>query len=207
MKVGQRAPDFEAMAVLHGKDIARFRLADVLGGQHVVLFFYPKDFTFVCPTELHAFQKKLPEFERRGVALIACSTDTEYSHWAWLQMPREQGGIRGITYPIVADTNKTIAESYDVLAGEYVDGEDSVAVRGELVALRALFLIDRKGIVQHSTVNNLPIGRNVDEVLRLVDALQFFETNGEVCPANWHAGQPAFSPTRDGVNAYLANGH
>jgi peroxiredoxin (alkyl hydroperoxide reductase subunit C) len=204
--VGKKAPLFVAKAVQGDRIIEEFRLADVIGAAYVVLFFYPKDFTFVCPTELHAFQEKLPEFERRNVRPIACSTDSEFCHHAWLRTATNMGGIAGVTYPIVADHNKLIAEAYGVLAGECVEDEETGTfdVEGELVAQRGLFLIDRQGIVQHVTVNAMALGRNVDEVLRTVDALQFFEKNGEVCPANWHAGEAGLRPTEAGVAAYLS---
>lgn len=204
--VGKVAPRFSAQAVINGKDIVEdFSLEQYLGQKHVVFFFYPKDFTFVCPTELHAFQEKLAEFEARNVAVVACSTDTEQSHWGWLQMPKEKGGIHGITYPIVADTTKTISMNYGVLFGEYDFNEDDEMVStGPMIAFRGLFLIDKDGIVRHQIVNDLPLGRNVDEALRMVDALQYFEENGEVCPANWHKGSIAMKATHDGVADYLA---
>jgi peroxiredoxin (alkyl hydroperoxide reductase subunit C) len=204
--VGKVAPRFSAQAVINGKDIVDdFSLEQYLGQKHVVFFFYPKDFTFVCPTELHAFQEKLAEFEARNVAVVACSTDTEQSHWGWLQMPKEKGGIHGITYPIVADTTKTISMNYGVLFGEYDFNEDDEMIStGPMIAFRGLFLIDKDGIVRHQIVNDLPLGRNVDEALRMVDALQYFEENGEVCPANWHKGSIAMKATHDGVADYLA---
>ncbi len=204
--VGKKAPSFQAKAVVNGNTIVSdFNLDQFLGNKYVILFFYPKDFTFVCPTELHAFQDKLEEFEKRNVAVVACSTDTEQSHWGWLEMSKEKGGIKGITYPIVADTNKTISANYDVLAGEYdYNDEGELIATGELIAYRGLFLIDKNGIVQHQLVNNLPLGRNIDEALRMVDALQFNEENGEVCPANWNAGKDALKASHEGVAEYLA---
>lgn len=203
--VGKPAPLFEAKAVRGDEILENFKLSDFIGKKYVVLFFYPKDFTFVCPTELHAFQEKLSEFEKRNVQLIACSTDTEFCHWTWLRMPRHEGGIQGITYPIVADCNKVIAEAYDVLAGDYVESQEGemLHVEGELIALRGLFLIDKQGIIQHLSVNNMSLGRSVDEALRMVDALQFVENNGEVCPANWNAGKKGFKPNHHGVSHYL----
>ncbi|MEY2898557.1 MAG: hypothetical protein RL138_610, partial [Bacteroidota bacterium] len=188
--VGRKAPVFKASAVINGGEIVNdFTLEDYKGKNYVVLFFYPKDFTFVCPTELHAFQEKLAEFEKRKCAVVACSTDTEQSHWGWLQLPKNQGGIQGITYPIVADTNKLISMAYDVLNGEYyADENGNMAATAELIAFRGLYLIDKDGIVQHLLINNLPLGRNVDEALRMLDALIFTEENGEACPANWAAG-------------------
>ncbi len=205
--VGKPAPAFTAQAVINGEEIVEsFSLDQYLGNKHVILFFYPKDFTFVCPTELHAFNEKLAEFEKRNVAVVACSTDTEQSHWGWLQVPKEHGGIKGITYPIVADTTKTISLNYGVLFGEYDYNEDGeMTTTGPMIAFRALFLIDKDGIVRHQLVNDLPLGRNVDEALRMVDALQYFEENGEVCPANWKKGDKALKDTHEGVAAYLAS--
>jgi peroxiredoxin (alkyl hydroperoxide reductase subunit C) len=204
--VGKKAPQFKAAAVIDGEEIVEsFSLDQYIGKNHVILFFYPKDFTFVCPTELHAFQEKLDAFKAKGVEIVAVSTDTEQSHWGWLQLPKDQGGIQGITYPIVADTNKTISHNYDVLAGEFFyDDEGMLQAEGELVAYRGLFLIDKEGIVRHQIVNDLPLGRNVDEALRMVDALQFFEVKGEVCPANWSEGKEGMQATHTGVASYLA---
>lgn len=204
--VGKKAPHFSAPAVINGEEIVEnFSLDQYLGKNHVILFFYPKDFTFVCPTELHAFQSKLDEFEKKGVKVVACSTDTEESHFSWLQMPKDNGGIQGVTYPIVADTTKTIATNYDVLFGNY-DYTDNgeLTSNGPMIAFRGLFLIDKSGIVMHQTVNHLPLGRSVDETLRMVDALQHNETHGEVCPANWEKGEEAMSATPKGVAEYLS---
>ncbi len=203
--VGKKAPQFNAQAVINGGEFASdFSLDQFIGNKHVVLFFYPKDFTFVCPTELHAFQEKLSEFESRNTAVVAVSTDTEQSHWGWLQLEKNNGGIKGITYPLVADTNKTISKNYDVLAGDYFyDDNDMLQAEGELIAYRGLFLIDKEGIVRHQIVNDLPLGRNVDEALRMVDALQFTEENGEVCPANWNKGKTGMQATHEGVADFL----
>lgn len=205
--VGKKAPSFTAAAVVNGGEIVEnFSLDQYIGKNHVVFFFYPKDFTFVCPSELHAFQSKLEEFEKRGVKVVACSTDTEESHWGWLQVPKDKGGIEGITYPIVADTSKTISDAYGVLFGEYdYDTEGNMIATGPMIAFRGLYLIDKDGVVQHQLINNLPLGRNVDEALRMVDALQFVEENGEVCPANWHKGEDGMKATFDGVADYLAS--
>ena len=171
----------------------------------MVFFFYPKDFTFVCPTELHAFQEALGEFEKRNVAVVACSTDSEQSHWGWLQMEKKAGGIKGITYPIVADTTKTIATNYGVLFGDYDSNDQGELIAtGPMIAFRGLFLIDKTGEVKHQVVNHFPLGRSVDETLRMVDALQYFEENGEVCPANWSKGKEAMKESHAGVAAYLA---
>ncbi|MCC5915893.1 MAG: peroxiredoxin [Cryomorphaceae bacterium] len=204
--VGKKAPSFEAAAVINGEEIVNnFSLDQYLGNKYVVLFFYPKDFTFVCPTELHAFQERLADFHKRDVEVIAVSTDTEQSHWGWLQLSKDEGGIQGVTYPVVADTNKTISTNYDVLAGSYFyNDEDQLEAEGELVAYRGLFLIDKKGVVRHQLVNDMPLGRNVDEALRMVDALQYFEKNGEVCPANWSEGKEAMKATHEGVASYLS---
>ena len=204
--VGKAAPMFNAKALINGEEIVDdFSLEQFLGKKHVLLFFYPKDFTFVCPTELHAFQEKLAEFEKRNVALVACSTDTEQSHWGWLQVPKEHGGIKGITYPIIADTTKTISLNYGILEGDYDYNEDGELIAtGPMIAFRAVFLIDKEGIVQHQLVNSDALGRSVDEALRVVDALQYSEEHGQVCPANWKKGDTAMNATHDGVANYLA---
>lgn len=202
---GKKAPSFKADAVVNGGDfIENFSLDQYIDKKHVVFFFYPLDFTFVCPTEILAFQDKLDEFEKRNCAVIGCSVDSKFSHWAWLQTEKAAGGIKGVKFPLVADISKTIAENYGVLAGNYDYNEDGEMVfHGDPVAYRGLFLIDREGIVRHQVVNDLPLGRSVDEALRMVDALQFFEENGEVCPANWHKGDEGMKPTAGGVAEYL----
>ncbi len=189
--VGKSAPDFTATAVQGDQIIEAFKLSS-LKGKYVVLFFYPLDFTFVCPTEMHAFQEKLDEFKKRGVEVVGVSVDSQYSHLAWLGTPKSKGGIEGVTYPIVADLNKTITRDYDVL----VDGAG--------VAYRGLFLIDKEGVVRHQVVNDLPLGRNIDEALRMVDALQFFEEHGEVCPANWSQGAKTMKPDQKGLESYFS---
>ena len=205
--VGKKAPSFKASAVVNGGQIvSNYSLDQFVGKKPVLFFFYPKDFTFVCPTELFAFQNKLSEFEARGVEVVACSTDTEQSHWGWLQMEKNDGGIKGVTYPLVADTSKTISANYGVLSGEYeIDEEENMHANGPMIAFRGLFLIDKNGIVQHQIVNNFPLGRNVEEALRMVDALQHFEENGEVCPANWSKGEEAMKETHESVAEYLSN--
>ncbi len=204
--VGKKAPSFKAKAVLNGKDIeADFSLDQFLGKKYVIFFFYPKDFTFVCPSELHAFQELLSEFESRNTAVVACSTDTEQSHWGWLQVAKKDGGIKGITYPIVADTNKTISYNYGVLNGTFgADANGNMNATSELVAYRGLFLIDKNGVVRHQLINDLPLVRNVEEALRMVDALQFNEESGEVCPANWNKGKSGMKATHEGVAKYLS---
>src|SRR5688572_30836886 len=204
--VGKKAPSFKAAAVIKGGEIVHdFTLEQYLGKKHVIFFFYPKDFTFVCPTELHAFQERLKDFESRNVAVVACSTDTEESHWGWLQMGKNNGGIKGITYPIVADTTKTISLAYGTLSGDYdVDDDGNLIATGPMIAFRGLYLIDKHGVVRHQLINDLPLGRNVNETLRMVDALQFFEENGEVCPANWTKGSEGMKESHKGVADYLA---
>ena len=204
--VGKKAPSFKVGSIINGGTVVSdFSLDQFVGKKHVVFFFYPKDFTFVCPTELHAFQEKLAEFESRNCAVVACSTDTEESHWGWLQMEKNAGGIKGITYPIVADVSKTISDNYGVLAGEYdYDVDGNLVANGPMIAYRGLFLIDKDGVVMHQLINNFPLGRNVEEALRMVDALQFFEENGEVCPANWSKGSEGMKANHEGVADYLA---
>jgi peroxiredoxin (alkyl hydroperoxide reductase subunit C) len=205
--VGQKAPSFKAAAVVNGGVVeADFSLDQYIGKKNVVFFFYPKDFTFVCPSELHAFQDKLAAFEDRNTAVVACSTDTEESHWGWLQMEKAAGGIKGVKYPIVADTSKCISANYGVLFGDYdMDEEGNLMATGPMIAYRGLFLIDKEGTVRHALVNDLPLGRNVDEALRMVDALTFFEENGEVCPANWVKGSEGMTASHEGVADYLAS--
>lgn len=189
--VEKKAPDFNVNAVINGGEVKENFTLSQFQGKYVVLFFYPLDFTFVCPTELHAFQAKLAEFEKRNVQLIGCSVDSWFSHVAWLSTPKAMGGIQGITYPILSDFNKEISVAYDVLK------EDLGA------SYRGLFLIDKEGIVRHQVVNDLPLGRNVDETLRMVDALQYTEKYGEVCPANWNEGDKAMKPSTQGLNDYF----
>lgn len=205
--VGKKAPLFEADAVINGGEfVEKFSLAQYIGKKHVVFFFYPLDFTFVCPTELLAFQEKISEFENRNTVVVGCSVDSKFSHWAWLNTPKNKGGIQGVTYPIVSDLGKTISANYDVLAGEWeYDDDGNSDFNGDPVAYRGLFLIDKQGIVRHQVVNDLPLGRSVEEALRMVDALQFFEENGEVCPANWHKGDVGMKASADGVADYLSN--
>lgn len=205
--VRKKAPLFAANAVVNGDEIVEgFSLEQFLGKQEVVFFFYPKDFTFVCPTEILAFQEKLAEFQKRNVAVVGCSTDTEETHLAWLSTPKNRGGIEGVTYPIVADTAKTIASNFGVLAGDYAYNEEGEMVfDGVPIALRGTFIIDKAGVVRHQTINDFPLGRNIDETLRLIDALQYTEKHGEVCPANWEEGKEAMQATREGVAAYLSS--
>jgi peroxiredoxin 2/4 len=204
--VGKKAPVFNAKAVVNGGEIVEnFSLDQYVGQKYVVFFFYPADFTFVCPTELLAFQEKAAEFDDRNTVIIAASTDSEFSHWKWLQTPTNDGGIKGVRYPLVVDQSLSISRDYDVLIGntEYDEfGNESFV--GEPKSYRGLFLIDKQGIVRHQLVNDLPLGRNVDEVLRLIDALQFVEEHGEVCPANWKPGEKSLKPTQEGIASYLS---
>ena len=186
--VGKRAPSFKATAVIDGKFEEEFSLDRYLGKKYVLFYFYPADFSKVCPTEILAFQDRLEEFERRGVAVVACSTDSHYAHLAWVEQPRDQGGIAGVTYPLVADTTKTISANYDVLGGhfDYTEQGEMTYV-GSPMAYRGLFLIDKDGIVRHQLVNDRPLGRSLNEAIRMIDALQYFEQNGEACPVDWEA--------------------
>ena len=189
--VGKKAPEFNAQAVVNGQIKKNVKLSD-FKGKYVLLFFYPLDFTFVCPTELHAFQEKLEHFKKLHTEVIGCSIDSPFSHLAWINTPKEKGGIHGVTYPILSDINKTIARDYDVL------------IPDAGVALRGAFLIDKEGIVRQQTINDLPLGRNVDEMIRLVEALQFTEEHGEVCPANWKKGEKAMKADQAGLQSYFA---
>lgn len=188
--VGKKAPKFKAKAVAKGKILDDFSL-DLFTGKYVIFFFYPLDFTFVCPTELHAFQERLADFQERGAEVIGCSIDSQFSHFAWLNTPKSQGGIEGVTYPLVSDIKKTISQDYRVLNEE------------EGVAFRGLFLIDKEGIIRHQLVNDLPLGRSVDEALRLLDALIFHEKHGDVCPANWKEGDKSMKPDQEGLATYF----
>jgi peroxiredoxin 2/4 len=190
--VGKHAPDFDVKAVINGNEVIdSYTLSQFRGSKYVLLFFYPLDFTFVCPTELHAFQEKLSEFEARDVQVIGCSVDSWFSHVAWLDTPKSKGGIQGVQYPILSDFNKEISTVYGVLNQELG------------AAYRGLFLMDKEGIVRHELVNDLPLGRNVDEALRVVDALQFTEKHGEVCPANWNKGDKSMTADQDGLEVYF----
>ena len=204
--IGKKAPDFKAVAVVNGGEFQEDFSLEQYRGKKVIFFFYPLDFTFVCPTEIIAFQEQIAEFEKRNTVVVGCSIDSQFSHWAWLNTPQEKGGIQGVKYPLVADLDKTIAMKYNVLGGDYVVDEDGeISFEGDPVAFRGLFLIDEEGVVQHSLVNNLGLGRSVKEALRLVDALTHLQKYGEVCPANWEEGQEALKPTFDGVAEYLSH--
>ena len=205
--VGKKAPSFVASAVVNGGEFMDdFSLDQFAGKKYVVFFFYPADFTFVCPTEIIAFQEKIKEFENRNVAVVGCSVDSKHSHWKWLQTELKDGGIKGVKYPLVADPALNIAENYDVLAGSYEYTEEGEAsFVGIPEAYRGLFLIDKEGVVRHQIVNDMPLGRSIDEVLRLVDALQYSEEHGEVCPANWHKGDRALKENAESIASYLGD--
>jgi peroxiredoxin (alkyl hydroperoxide reductase subunit C) len=188
--VTKEAPGFCAKAILPNGSFADVSLKDYRG-KYVVLFFYPLDFTFVCPTEIIAFSEAAGQFESLGVQVLGCSVDSHYTHLAWRNTPRKEGGLGQISYPLVADLDKKIAEAYGVL----LPGG---------IALRGLFLIDREGIVRHQVVNDLPLGRSVDEAMRMVKALQHFEKNGEVCPANWKEGAATMKPDPQGSKAFFS---
>jgi peroxiredoxin (alkyl hydroperoxide reductase subunit C) len=189
--VAKEAPDFTATAVLGDNSFKEgFKLSD-LRGKYAVLLFYPLDFTFVCPSEIIAFDKAYDTFKEKNCEVVGVSVDSQFTHFAWKNTPVQQGGIGQVRFPLVADLDKQIARAYGVLLND-------------AVALRGLFLIDKEGVVRHSVVNDLPLGRNVDEALRVLDALQFTEKHGEVCPANWHQGEAGMKPTADGVADYLA---
>jgi len=204
--VGKKAPAVTGKAVVNGNDIVDNFSLEQYRGKYVVFFFYPADFTFVCPTELIAFQEKIEEFTSRNAVLVGASTDSEFSHWKWLQTPQKAGGIQGVKYPLFADHNLMVSKAYDVLAGyeDYTEEGEPIFV-GEAQAYRGLFLIDKEGIVRHQVVNDMPLGRSVDEAIRVLDALQFTEEYGEVCPANWKKGDKALKATQEGISDYLSH--
>jgi peroxiredoxin (alkyl hydroperoxide reductase subunit C) len=204
--VGKKAPLFTAAAVINGDEIVeKFSIADYIGKKYICFFFYPKDFTFVCPTEIHAFQAKIKEFEKRDCVVIGCSTDTENSHLAWLEKPKNQGGIGGVTFALVADTSKTIATNYGVLGGNYsYNEEDEMTFEGDPIAFRGTFLINKEGIVMHEEINFFPIGRSIDEKIRTLDAIIHNDKFGEVCPANWEEGKDAMQASVSSTAEYLA---
>ncbi len=209
MLVTKSAPDFKATAIMPNNSFKEISLSDYKG-KKVVLFFYPLDFTFVCPTEILAFNHRLDEFKKRGVEVLGCSIDSQYSHWAWENTDVNNGGIGDIQYPIIADLDKSIARSYDVLVGSEPvtvlteKGEYDTSIGGA-VALRGSFLIDEEGVIRHAVINDLPLGRNIDEMLRMVDALSFHQKHGEVCPAGWEEGKDGMKDTSEGVASYLSS--
>ncbi len=207
--VGKKAPVFSTSAVVNGNEIVEnFSLDQFIGKKYVLFFFYPADFTFVCPTELIAFQEQIAEFDSRDVAVVGASVDSAFSHWKWLQTAQNEGGIKGVKYPIIADQTLLISKNYDVLAGDFDyndEGEDIFV--GTPQAYRGLFLIDKQGIVRHQVANDMPLGRSVEEAIRVIDALQFTEQYGEVCPANWKKGKEGLKATQEGISDYLGHSH
>lgn len=192
MLVTKKAPDFEAPAVLpDGKIVQNFRLKDAMGKNGLVMFFWPKDFTFVCPSEIIAFDNRFQEFKDRGISILGVSVDSDYVHLAWRNTEVNRGGIGPVKFPLLSDIKKVISKDYEVLF------DDAIALRGS-------FFIDEKQIVRHAVVNDLPLGRNIDEMIRIVDAWQFFLKNGDVCPANWKKGDSGMKATPEGVSSYLA---
>lgn len=187
--VQNEAPDFKAQAVMEDGSFKELKLSDYRG-KHVVLFFYPLDFTFVCPTELISLSDRIDEFKQRNAVVIGVSVDSHFSHLAWRNTPRKKGGIGDIDYPLVADLDKSISRRYGVL------------LEKPGIALRGAFIIDKEGKLRHITVNDLPLGRNVDEILRVIDAIQFNEKHGEVCPANWKKGEEGMKPNQKGLEQY-----
>ena len=209
MLVTKSAPNFKAQAVMPDNTFKEVSLSDYKG-KKVVLFFYPLDFTFVWPSELIAFDKRLGEFEKRGVQVLGCSVDSHFSHLRWKEMPVNQGGIGKVGYPLVSDLDKSIARSYDVLLGTtpatvLTEDDESETSVGGGVTLRGSFLIDENGNVRHEIKNDLPLGRNIDEMLRLIDALDHHNKHGEVCPAGWTEGKSGMKPSDDGMRDFLSN--
>ena len=207
--VGKKFPNISVNAMNDMGDTFKLNVLEEAqkNNKKVVLFWYPKDFTFVCPTELHAFQAAIGEFEKRNTLVIGASCDTPEVHFAWLNTDKDNGGIEGVTYPILADSNRNLSSVLGILdiQNEVYDEEtETVQVEGDNVTYRATYIIDEEGVVQHESINNMPLGRNVGEYLRLVDALNHVQEKGEVCPANWEEGKEAMSANRDGVASYLS---
>ena len=209
MLVTKPAPEFKTMAVMPDNSIQEVSLSDYKG-KKVVLFFYPLDFTFVCPTELLAFDKRLSEFESRGVQVLGCSVDSRWAHLAWKNTDINNGGIGNVQYPLLQDLDKSIARNYDVLVGassvmvETEEGVEATSIGGG-VALRGSYLIDEEGVIRHAVLNDLPLGRNIDEMLRMIDALSHHQKHGEVCPAGWKDGDTAMAESPEGVSSYLSD--
>jgi len=205
--VGRKFPNITVKAIDSMGESFELNIVEkaVAEKKKVLLFWYPKDFTFVCPTEIHAFQEALPEFEKRNTLVIGASCDTAEVHFAWLNTPKKNGGIEGVTFPIVADSNRNLSEQLGILDGEYVDiNEDTVIMKNDNVSYRATYIIDEEGTVVHEGINHMPIGRNVAEFLRIIDAYAHVQSHGEVCPANWQEGKDAMKATRNGVADYLS---
>lgn len=208
--VGKKFPNISIDAMDHMGDDLKINIFEeaTKKNKKVLLFWYPKDFTFVCPTELHAFQEALPEFEKRNTIVIGASCDTNEVHFAWLNTPKDNGGIEGVTYPILADTSRNLSNILgilDIQSSEYDENYDTVVIEGSNVAYRATFLIDEEGKVFHESINDMPLGRNVNEYIRLIDAYAHVQKFGEVCPANWEEGKEAMNADRKGVADYLSS--
>jgi peroxiredoxin (alkyl hydroperoxide reductase subunit C) len=203
--VGKKAPVFSAPAVVNGSEIVRdFSLQQYIGEKEVIFFLYPKDFSFVCPTEILEYQKLLPEFQKRNVAVVGASTDSEESHLAWLTIPGTRGGIEGVTFPLVADSAKTISYNYGALGGDWnYDDGGQLIFEGDPMAHRATFLIDREGIIRYEYVSTFAVGRNIGDSLRIVDAWQYTVKHGALCPADWNQGQDAMEATRESLEEFL----
>jgi alkyl hydroperoxide reductase subunit AhpC len=205
--VGKKFPNISTTAIDHMGDNFELNVFEkaVNEKKKVLLFWYPKDFTFVCPTELHAFQEAKAEFEKRNTILVGASCDTAEVHFAWLNTPKNAGGIEGVEYPLIADANRNLSSVLDILDGEYIEENNGTyLMKGDNVSYRATYLIDEEGTVVHESINHMPIGRNVQEYLRIIDAYSHVQTHGEVCPANWEKGKEAMNATRDGVAGYLS---
>jgi alkyl hydroperoxide reductase subunit AhpC len=207
---GKKFPNMAVQAMNEMGDTIHLNVLEeaVNNGKKVLLFWYPKDFTFVCPTELHAFQAALPEFEKRNTIVIGASCDTPEVHFAWLNTPKDDGGIEGVTYDLLADSNRNLASKLDILdiSDAYYDEELEAEIKvGDNVTYRATYLIDEEGVVFHEGINHMPLGRNVNDFLRLIDAYSHVQKNGEVCPANWEEGKDAMSADRKGVASYLSS--
>jgi peroxiredoxin 2/4 len=208
--VGKKFPNITVDAMSEMGDNLKINIFETAVNQQkkVLLFWYPKDFTFVCPTELHAFQEALPEFEKRNTIVIGASCDTNEVHFAWLNTAKNNGGIEGVTYPILADTTRNLSNVLGILdieSSEYNEETESVMIHGSNVTYRATYLVDESGKIFHESVNDMPLGRNVQEYLRLIDAYTHVQQKGEVCPANWETGKDAMNATREGVASYLSN--
>jgi peroxiredoxin (alkyl hydroperoxide reductase subunit C) len=207
--VGKKFPSIAVDAISDMGDNMKINIFEeaTKNNKKVLLFWYPKDFTFVCPTELHAFQAALPEFEKRNTIVIGASCDTNEVHFAWLNTPKNNGGIEGVTYPILADVNRNLSNILGILdidSTSYSEDTDSIIIEGSNVTFRATYLIDETGKIFHESVNDMPLGRNVNEYLRMVDAYTHIQTKGEVCPANWEAGKEAMNADRKSTAEYLS---
>ncbi len=205
-QVGKKFPDISVNVMNEMGDTFKINVLQeaINNKKKVILFWYPKDFTFVCPTEIHAFQSKLEEFEKRNTIVIGASCDTPEVHFAWLNTAKDNGGIEGVTFPLLADSTRQLAETLDILDTQYVGNEDDYTIEGDNVTYRATYLIDEEGTIFHESVNVMPLGRNVDEYLRLVDGYSHHQTHGEVCPANWEEGKDAMNESRESVASYLS---